>query len=113
MGYDIALDGDLLVAGALNNPVSGQNAAGQAYVLRRTGTTWALEQTCRKRVATWPAFGSAVAVDEANNTIIIGGYGANANNLQYNQHYMPIHMRMAHGHCKMSLPEAVSPQAQV
>ena len=81
MGYDIALDGDLLVAGALNNPVSGQNAAGQAYVLRRTGTTWALEQTLQEASRLLgQRFGSAVAVDEANNTIIIGGYGANANN---------------------------------
>ena len=80
MGYDIALDGDLLVVGAYQNPVSGRQDAGQAYVLRRTGTTWALEQTLQEAspVAV-QYFGGGVAVDEANERIIVNGFGSGGN----------------------------------
>ncbi len=76
-GISVAIDGDLAVVGAIQDdddsstPTVAQTGA--AYVYERSGTTWNLQA---KLLATFGAsndnFGSAVAVDEASRTVVVG-----------------------------------------
>lgn len=65
-GYDVAVEGDVMVVGA-----DGDNSVGAAYVFRYDGNNWVQET---KLVSNNPhpgdRFGAAVAID--NNTIAIG-----------------------------------------
>jgi hypothetical protein len=70
---DVAIDGDLVVVGAYRNDIGSQQDAGEAYVFRRTGTSWALEATLQDPSPTASQqVGRTVEVDEETGTIILG-----------------------------------------
>jgi len=70
-GTSVAISGDTIVAGALDDTVGGNAGQGSAYVFVRNGTIWPQQQ---KLVASDGAaddnFGSSVAID--GNTIVVG-----------------------------------------
>ena len=59
-GFDVALDGDTLVAGAPNASAGGF-ADGAAFVYERAGSTWSLQQRLTNTVPAGGDFGHAVA----------------------------------------------------
>jgi hypothetical protein len=69
-GSSVAISGDTIVVGAMNDD-DGANNAGSAYVFVRSGTTWTLQQKLR---AADPgadhAFGLSVAIE--GNTVVVG-----------------------------------------
>ncbi len=67
-GAAVATDGDVLVVGA-PGPID-DSAPGRAYVFRRSGTRWGLEQELAGEDTAGDQFGAAVAV--RGGTIIVG-----------------------------------------
>ena len=70
-GCSVAISGDIVVIGACDTDVGGNNA-GSAYVFTRTGTVWTQQQ---KVVASDPEdaaqFGNAVALSVAGDTLAV------------------------------------------
>ena len=64
MGDNLALEGNLLVAGAQLDPASPTSGPiGSAYVFERSGTTWTERQKLRPVAAPAGYFGTGVAID--------------------------------------------------
>ena len=78
-GIDVAISGNTIVVGAVEEDTGGSNA-GAAYVFTRSGTTWTQQQ---KLVASDAAvddyFGKHVAIE--GDTIAVGAYGEGGNNV--------------------------------
>jgi hypothetical protein len=72
LGSSIAVDGDTLVAGAVN----GNGDQGTAYVFTRTGTTWAQSVILTGGTDT-TQFGTGVAV--SGNSLVVGAPGGPGN----------------------------------
>ena len=80
-GYEIAFDGDTLVVGAPGDDIGANNSQGSAYVYKRNGAFWTLQQ---KLIADdggqYKSFGKAFALD--GDTLVVGALddkiGANA-----------------------------------
>ncbi len=73
LGNAVALEGDVLVAGARNEKVGGEAVHGAAYVFRRSGSVWKLASRLTHRDGDFgDNFGWAV--DVADGNIIIGAY---------------------------------------
>lgn len=70
-GWDVAIDGDTLVAGT--NDTQGQLPAGRAYVFVRSGSVWAQQEILAPPDPTDNSFGSYVAI--SGETIIASGFG--------------------------------------
>lgn len=69
-GLAVAIDGDLLVAGATGDDTAAANA-GAAYVFTRSGTVWTLQQRLLAGdSASGDRLGTAVAAD--GNTVLVG-----------------------------------------
>lgn len=78
-GYDVAIDGEALVAGADLGDDDGRGAidSGAAYVFTRSGTTWSeTAKLTSSDSGANDAFGFAVALD--GTTTVIGANGAGA-----------------------------------
>jgi hypothetical protein len=71
-GYAVAVDGDGIVVGAPFETRDAVTERGAAYVYRRTGSTWAVEQDFTG-VTYASRFGCAVAMD--NDRLAIGSFG--------------------------------------
>lgn len=72
-GNDVALQGDTALIGAYSAEVEGDPGRGAAYVYRRIGSAWALEQRLLASDGEDPdSFGNAVALDR--HTALIGAY---------------------------------------
>ncbi len=73
LGGSVAIDGDLMVAGAIGT-MSGGNSVGSAYVFSRT-TTWGstpVAQVFAQNPAQADSFGASVAIDETEELLIVG-----------------------------------------
>lgn len=69
-GTAVAIDGDVIVVGAPDFPVSSFNGTGRAWVFRRIAGTWTMEQELVPSMASGDgASGRAVAID--GNTIVV------------------------------------------
>ena len=69
-GTAVAIDGDVIVVGAPDFPVSFFNGTGRAWVFRRIAGTWTLEQELVPSMASGDgASGRAVAIE--GNTIVV------------------------------------------
>lgn len=74
LGFDLALQGDTLVAGAHLQDPGGIGNAGAAYVFTRAGTTWSQQAKLGAHdAAAGDLFGGAVAFD--GDTIVVGAPG--------------------------------------
>jgi len=73
LGFDVAIDGDTVIAGAWHDEIGGNNSQGSAYVFTRSGTTWTQQQ---KLIASdgsaADTFGISVAIE--NDTAIVGAF---------------------------------------
>ena len=67
-GTSVAISGDLVVVGAVDNGCSG--AAGAAYVFLRTGTEWIIDSTLTTGNSSSYNFGKSVAI--SGDTIVVG-----------------------------------------
>jgi hypothetical protein len=65
--FNIALEGDTLVVGGM----FGGSFKGETYIYKRTGTSWAREETIRGN-RLFSAFGDSVSIDSTNGNIAIG-----------------------------------------
>jgi hypothetical protein len=77
LGFDVAIDGDTLLAGADLGDDDGRSKAdsGAAYVFTRSGTTWSeAAKLTSSDSETSDAFGFSVALDGA--TALLGAHGA-------------------------------------
>lgn len=74
-GYSVALNGNLLVAGAPDDAIIASRQ-GSAYVFTRSGTTWTQQQKIYPGGGDLnEVFGSAVALTPANDMILVGSPG--------------------------------------
>ena len=77
----VALDGDRLAVGAYLDDGSSGADTGAAYIFKRTGTTWVLEQEIADRASGFSAlvskdwFGKSIALDDGR--LVVGAYGDN------------------------------------
>lgn len=77
-GFQVGVDGDVIVVGAPRAPCTGGNGeeCGAVHVYRRTGLTWALEQVLVASDAQeFDFFGYAAAV--SGDRIVSGAFGVN------------------------------------
>ena len=80
-GSSVAISGDgtrAIVGDASRSSPTGDQFAGIAYVLLRTGTTWAFETTLSAPVpGMYDAFGGAVAMSADGSRVLVGAPGSN------------------------------------
>src|SRR5262249_31678405 len=81
-GSAVAVSGNTIIVGALNNAVGANTRQGSVYVFTRSGTTWALQQKLNASDGlTSDQFGGAVAL--VGDTAVIGAkqnnFGATGN----------------------------------
>jgi hypothetical protein len=69
-GRSVALDGDMLVAGAYGDDFGDSADQGSAYVFARSGPTWHQTQQLQTGYGESAAFGFSVAL--SNNTLVVG-----------------------------------------
>ena len=73
-GWSVGLDGDTLVAGAIQDDIGGNTDQGSAYIFTRSGTVWTQQQ---KLTVTggdyYDYFGRAVAI--SGDTVVVGSTG--------------------------------------
>ena len=78
-GYSVSLDGDRLAVGAHRDNGSSGSDTGAAYVFKRTGTTWALEQEISDKSSGFTnllsddEFGISVSLD--GDHLAVGAWG--------------------------------------
>jgi hypothetical protein len=76
-GISVAISGNYAVVGAPGETVSGQTAAGRAYVYRNNSGTWSVSTTLQASTPVENAkFGYSVAI--SGDYIIVGAYGDGA-----------------------------------
>lgn len=70
-GYSVAIDGDYAVVGAPREDINGENYQGAAYVFKRSGYTWNLQQKLTGSISGGKdMFGHSVAIYQ--NRIVVG-----------------------------------------
>ena len=73
-GFSISLSsGAVYAAIGANKEVSGASGAGKVHIFKRTGTTWALEQTIPNETSEGNAnFGHSVSISGNGDTVVVG-----------------------------------------
>ena len=87
-GYSVAIDGDYAVVGSYREEIDGQDHKGAAYVYKRNGSSWELEQKLtvpNSDLTQYNILGLSVDID--GNSIVLGANnvttgGGSANNLE-------------------------------
>lgn len=70
-GWSVALDGDTLAVGAMNDAIGAKPEQGSAYVFKRSGTDWMQQQKLNASDgAAYDNFGWSVAL--SGNTLVVG-----------------------------------------
>ncbi len=73
-GYSVAISGDTMIVGSYLESPGGISAAGSAYILTRSGTTWTQQvKLVASDAQADDFFGIAVAI--SGNTAVVGAYG--------------------------------------
>lgn len=79
-GRSVAIDGDTAIVGAWQAEPAGTFLVGAAYVFRRSGVTWTLEQKLTaSNAADFRWFGVSVAI--SGDDALVGAFGDRANDL--------------------------------